>query len=243
MYIDSRNIAVILLGGRGHRFCSGLPKQFHSFEQDQKKLVFELTAERLTECLNLSKLLFVIPEHLKPNEALLFEESLERLRQKFPEVICHTTKGGEHRHESFERGVCFLKKDNFKDKALIVQDAVRPFLSETFLNRIKKEAESLGEKKPCSIPVIPMTDSLVMKDSDHKVSLSYLERESVYLIQTPQLLWSDAVLKAFAYKNKKDHKKTWTDEGSFMLDMGFPVASYEGDINNKKITYYEDMIP
>ena len=123
---------------------------------------------------------------------------------------------------------------------VLVHDANRPFLKEAFLNRISDELVKISSENPCSIPVIPAVDSLIEKRQDK--NLSYLKREDIFRIQTPQLLYLPSVLEAFERKKKSfADKDGWPDEGSFMLEMGFPVSTFQGDPENEKITYQEDM--
>ena len=229
------NIAIILLGGKGVRFGSSIPKQFYPIKNSQGESVFEFSASRLVSTISIGHVLFVIPKETNAPESKLFFESMNRLKKKYPDIKFHLTRGGENRHQSFMNGVAFFKKQaqpNFE--VLIVHDANRPFLSNDFLLRVSEEIRQIDYKRACSIPVIPSVDSLVLNGDN----LSYLPREEVYQVQTPQLLWWASVLEAFS-KNKG--RKSWPDEGSFMSEMGFRVFCYPGEAANKKITYQEDI--
>ena len=243
----SRNIAVILLGGRGQRFGSKLPKQFYSFKESPYKSIFEQATEKIAKYISLQKILLVIPSDLNQNEKSVFESCLERLTQEFPAIDYYSTNGGAHRHESFQKGISFFKEDDIQDKVFIVHDASRPFLSEDFLHKVEKETYNMGDQNPCSVPALQVADSLIINNNDEnlyaeKKILSYLPRDKVYYIQTPQLLWGKSVFEAFRINAQKKINKVWTDEGSFMLEMGFPVSYYEGDVLNKKITYFQDIV-
>ena len=247
-------VLILLLAGRSHRFghklshedeSAVLPKQFHSLgKKKESSLLFEISAQRLISALRLNLALFVFPPSLKTKyEALacqtLFEEAIYRLRNTYPDCKMMTTEGGDTRHKSFQNSINFLKAQNVSsDLILIVHDASRPFLDEPYLERIYKEIQGIGPKKPCSIPVIKTIDSLILRD---KTQLEYLPREKIYQIQTPQLLYLESIYKAFERKYKGNNLFRWPDEGSFMKNMGFDIYTFEGDIQNKKVTYPADL--
>ena len=233
--MPSGNIAVFLLGGRGSRFGSPTPKQFHQIQKNPKEFIFERSALCLLNGVSVSSALFLIPEGLESSKRALFDQGLGRLKARFPHLDLYFTEGGSHRHESLERGVHFLKKKGIKSKILLIHDANRPFLSDEFLSKVNQEINRIDHKRACSVPVVASADSLVL---DEGGQLSYLPRKKVYQVQTPQLLLWESLLAAF---QKKKENRFWTDEGSFMIDMGFPVFHYQGDVGNRKITHREDI--
>ena len=234
--MPSGNIAVFLLGGRGSRFGSPTPKQFHQIQKNPKEFIFERSASCLLNKIPVSSALFLVPEKLEPSERALFDQGLGRLRARFSHLDFYFTEGGAHRHESLERGVHFLKKKGINPKILLVHDANRPFLSDEFLSKVNQEINRIDHKRACSVPVVASADSLVLDEGGRGVA--YLPRKKVYQVQTPQLLLWESLLAAF---QKKKKNRFWTDEGSFMMDMGFPVFYYQGDVGNRKITHRKDV--
>ena len=250
------SVLILLLGGRAQRFTSELlqknkkdtnatlPKQFHPLDSKKDNtLLFEASAKCLIKALNLDSALFVFPEQKDKSDLVsenLSKEVLTRLKNNFPDCEMMIIEGGATRHDSFQNSINFLQRKNLSpDHILIVHDANRPFLYDHYLKRIEKEIRKIGEKKPCSIPVIQNIDSLVLEG---ELGLEYLPREKVYRIQTPQLLYLKSVYEAFDEKTKKKLSFDWTDEGSFMKDMGFDVSTFKGDIQNKKVTYPMDLL-
>ncbi len=225
-----------MLGGKGVRFGSSISKQFCQLKSTQEEVIFELATSRILSIPSFKHLLFIIPQKIKTTEMNILEEALIRLKNQHPKVIFELTKGGNNRHQSFLKAFLFLEQKNFKPKVLAVHDANRPFLSDNFIARVNQEVEEMSSKKVCSIPIIPMIDSIIFNNED---SLTYLPREKFYCVQTPQLLWWNSVVKAFKVKKVN---QTWSDEGSFMLEMGFSSSYYSGELGNKKITYPKDIL-
>ena len=229
-----------MLGGKGVRFGSSTPKQFHDVGSVQKKLLFELTASRLLSITLFEIILLVIPKRIKTEELKIFQEALTRLRVQYPQVVFQFTHGGDDRHGSFEQAFFFLEEKKIEPSALAVHDANRPFLSDSFLIRIKQEIKKINHDQACSIPTVPSVDSLLYDDQvGSDKSPHYLSRTKIHCVQTPQLLCWRAVSIAF---EKKKYDKSWADEGSFLLDMGFAVTHYLGESDNKKITYQKDLL-
>ncbi len=229
-----------MLGGKGVRFRSSTLKQFHYVGSAQKELLFELTTSRLLSMALFEIVLFVIPKKIKDEEFKVFKKSLRKFQIQYPQVVFQFAYGGDHRHESFEKAFLFLKKKSSEPSVLAVHDANRPFLSDSFLARIKQEIKKINHIQVCSIPTVPPVDSLLCDDQVHfKSPQYYLSRKKVHCVQTPQLLYWEAVSTAF---EKKRYDKRWEDEGSFLLEMGFSVVHYLGEPDNKKITYQKDLL-
>ena len=66
---------------------------------------------------------------------------------------------------------------------------------------------------------------------------SMLDRNSIYLNQTPQSFRYDTILKA--HENSSNINST--DDITLAKNMGIKVYNLKGDRNNIKITYKEDL--
>ena len=82
---------------------------------------------------------------------------------------------------------------------------------------------------------MPSTDTVKIVDGDlvHRT----IDRNSVWMAQTPQVFWKDKLLKAYS----GDITVEATDESMLMELMGFSIKVISGDINNLKITGKIDL--
>jgi hypothetical protein len=95
------------------------------------------------------------------------------------------------------------------------------------INLAKRVLETEGD---CVIPVIRPSDSIIFDGN-------YLDRERVFLVQTPQKVKRELFLEAYS---KAD--KIYPDEGSLIKGvLGIEPTFVEGERWNFKITYPEDL--
>jgi len=226
---------ILLLGGTGSRFKGPLPKQFFlvkNLKQKEEKLLFVLTLENILNSITFHAVFLVIhPSYLQHKKII---KNINKIKDKFSNCNFYLIPGGRSRSDSMTNGFKVLREKENNILKIAVHDANRPYLSKDFLQRIEKNLNKLSEKKPAFVPVIPSVDSLcLVKKNEIK---NYVNRDEIFQIQTPQLLWVPAVEKTLQKKDK------FTDEGSRLLNFGFKVFTFEGDFKNKKITYKEDLL-
>ena len=239
----AKNSLVLLLGGSGHRFGSEIPKQFLSVSQKNQQKISSLSGVSLpSDTVLFSATAFVLGRTLKIQEMVLvvepdFQEhdivktQVANLKNWLPSIEILITTGGETRHQILCNGIEMISG---KNEAVLVQDSNRPFMEEDFLNRIQENLKRLSIDEPCFIPVLPAIDSLVVT-VESRIE-SYLPRERIQHIQTPQLLFLPAAKKAIAGRNSRDY----SDEGSLMLSAGMKVLPFQGSSLNVKVTYPAD---
>lgn len=134
--------------------------------------------------------------------------------------------GGETRFHSVKNGLALLD-----EKRIIgVHDAVRPLASVKLLKRCYDQAAKTGN----ALPAIEMKESVrrVEGNKNHP-----LNRDSLKIIQTPQVFKGELLKKAFL----ADYSEEFTDEASVVEKLGIEINLVEGEPNNIKITSPEDM--
>jgi len=128
-------------------------------------------------------------------------------------------EGGKERMDSVYRGVMASN-----GKFVLIHDSARANLS---LKLAKRVLETDGD---CVIPVISSHDSVIFDGN-------YLDRERVFLVQTPQKVRRELFLEAYI---KAD--RVYPDEGSLLKGvLGIEPIFVEGERWNFKITYPEDL--
>ena len=136
-------------------------------------------------------------------------------------------KGGNERSDSSLIALKFAKK--LKSKNVLIHDAARPNFT---LNLIKKILSSL-KKNNAVVPYINANDSIKY---NYKNFTYNLERKKAYLTQTPQGFKIKKLIK-FAIANKDKVQ----DEASLFIKNNSKIKFIKGEINNKKITYLNDI--
>tara|TARA_A100001011_G_scaffold193956_2_gene202410 strand:+ start:6294 stop:6959 length:666 start_codon:yes stop_codon:yes gene_type:complete len=138
------------------------------------------------------------------------------------------TSGGERRQDSVKNGV--LVSDTTSD-LICIHDAARPFITETLIQ------DSINSCKLFDGAVIAIPSVDTVKYSENNIIMKTIDRNSIWLAQTPQVFWKDKLLKAY---DGMDESIEITDEASIMEKMGYKICLVPGDIKNNKITTFED---
>jgi 2-C-methyl-D-erythritol 4-phosphate cytidylyltransferase len=151
----------------------------------------------------------------------------EQLCEKYNFLIPHTLiKGGLQRFHSVKNGIKAIKEDS----VIAIHDAVRPLASNELICRSFKEAEQLGN----AIVAIKSKDSVRQQKGNSSLSLN---RDEIYLIQTPQTFQFELLNTAY----KQEYSNEFTDDASVVERTGITLNLIEGESKNLKITFAEDL--
>jgi len=139
--------------------------------------------------------------------------------------------GGTRRQDSVKNGIDVSDSDS---TLVCVHDAARPFVTEDLIQR----SISACEFADGAVVGIPSKDTV--KFSENGLVKETLDREKIWLAQTPQCFHKNKLLQALYYAETEN--LTGTDESALMEAMGFSIKLVEGDSNNFKITTKDDWI-
>ena len=205
--------AIILAAGSGSRF--GEIKQFK--ELNGKPIwVYSINTFILSECVD--ELILVIP-----NESLETLEKSQIFISLNEKDNIKLVSGGESRKDSVINGLKSVKEEN---DIVCIHDAARPFIKTSY---IKYSIDACSEFDGAII-AIPAVDTV--KKADNQLIKNTIDRESLWMAQTPQTFKKDKLL--YAIKNFS-HLNT-TDESILMEEANFKIKLIEGDYSNFKIT-------
>ena len=138
-------------------------------------------------------------------------------------------EGGRERKDSVLNGILSLDKSiNY----LLIHDGARPLTPKNVILSIIKELK----RYPAVICGIKSKDTLKLANKDFVEKT--LDRNNIFLVQTPQGFKKDIIVKAY---RKLKGKKVFDDAGAVEL-MGKKVKIVEGSPANIKITYPEDVL-
>jgi 2-C-methyl-D-erythritol 4-phosphate cytidylyltransferase len=205
--------AIILAAGSGSRF--GEKKQFKELNG---KPIWFYSLNTFIQSESVDELILVIPN-----------DSLETLKQSQVFTSLNKTNniklvsGGESRKDSVFNGLKVVKK---AIDIVCIHDAARPFIKASY---IKHSVEACSEFDGAII-AIPSVDTV--KKVDKQIIKNTIDRESLWMAQTPQTFKKDKLL----YAIKNSSHLNITDESMLMEEANFKIKLIEGDHSNFKIT-------
>lgn len=215
-----KTYAIIPAGGKGKRGSTDIPKQYLKFS-GKELIAFTLEIFQKNR---------FIDEIIISAEPAYFD-LLNRIKEKNNLTkLSKIVEGGKERQDSVYNA---LKSISADEKDLIaVHDAARPLLPDNVLTNALNTAKEKGNALVC----IKARDTLVK--SDGKVQ-TYIDRNKIYNIQTPQIFSYKILMRAFddAYKNKY----YGTDESMLVSRIGEEINIVEGSFLNFKVTDKTDI--
>ena len=139
--------------------------------------------------------------------------------------------GGETRQESVLKGLRSLSKST---KLVAIHDGARPLVSEKDINAVVAEASRTG----AAMLATPASDT-VKRVKDGYI-IATLNREWIYLAQTPQVFRYDLILKAHE-EAALDTDLSVTDDASLAEAAGLKVRIVKSTGPNFKVTSKDDL--
>ncbi|MBO5528853.1 MAG: 2-C-methyl-D-erythritol 4-phosphate cytidylyltransferase [Bacilli bacterium] len=218
-----RHICVALFGGKGERFHAPFPKQFIDLDGEPMILV---TLKALSLCGAIDDI-YVVSEvnSIEQVYNLLQDAGIPKIKDILP--------GGKTRQSSSLSALEHLKKTGVKDDAIVmIVDGDRPCIDESIIARSYDAAEKNG----AAVVAAPVTDSILLSKDGKRVS-EYIDRSTVYAVQTPQTFRFSIIYEAA----KRFQSQLVTDDASLVKLLGKPVALVVGKKDNIKITVPEDI--
>ena len=246
-----QNIAVILAGGIGARVGGTLPKQLLPLQDG--KSVLEHAVEAFEQSPHIHEICIVMhPDYIMHAEQMLLANAWQKVR--------HIIPGGKERWESSVQAIrrlgdeakgegnnCQLPIANSPNIVnLLLHDAARPFVSQEIIARV---CEALKEHEAVAVAV-PSTDT-VYEMVDGRVA-RIPQRSTILRAQTPQAFRLELIAEAYAkalgtelcdiQACKACHLPATDDCGIVHEHMPqVPIYIVEGEEQNKKITFKEDI--
>ena len=234
------NIAVILAGGIGARVGSTLPKQLLPLADGRSVLEHAVSAFEQADCID-EVCIVMHPDHIMHAEQMLLANAWQKVR--------HIIPGGKERWESSVNAIRAFTPYTLHPipiTNLLLHDAARPFVSQEIIARV---CEALKEHEAVTV-AIPSTDT-VYEMVDGRVA-RIPQRSTIMRAQTPQAFRLELIAEAYAKALGVDicdiqacsacHLPATDDCGVVYEHMPqVPIYIVEGEEQNKKITFKEDI--
>ena len=161
-------------------------------------------------------------------------EQLDLEAYKFSKTI-YQCLGGETRSASVLAALKELSKYADAQDWILVHDAARPLIS---IPLIEKMISHFQNDSVGGILAIPVVDTVKQTDLQGNI-ITTLERKQIWLAQTPQMFRIETLYQALTFCSINNLEVT--DESSAIEAFGLTPKILQGDINNFKITFPEDL--
>lgn len=214
---NGKYFVIIPVAGNGSRFGGSIPKQYTLIND---KTVLQHTLDAFLKVDRIEQIVLIA----NPNDTII-----EQYIKPNNKVIIHKV-GGITRSESVTNG---LKKLNCaSDDWILVHDAARCCIKVESINNL---IDSLYNSDSGGILASKATDTI--KYAENNIIQKTINREYIYLAQTPQMFRYTLLLNAL---NTVDLNQV-TDEASAIEAIGAKVNIVINDNTNIKITYPQDI--
>lgn len=208
--------AIIVAAGRGRRF--GSPKQFVSLLG--KPLVFH-TIDKFERSRSVTEIVLVVPRRW-------VRKMMHQVDDSDFKKVTRVVAGGLRRMDSVHSGLLVAQGD-----IVVVHDGVRPLVTPFMIDRGVRKCKKHG----ACVYATRATDTVKLaKNGSVKTTL---EREEVYLTQTPQVFRKSLLLKA--YINAYEREIEAPDDAYLLELMGIPIKILNGVRENIKVTSPLDL--
>lgn len=215
-----KRIVIIPSGGSGKRLGTSLPKQYLKFN-NKELLVY--TIEKFQQS-NLTDEIIIAaqPEFFDLIKSLKKEYNLNK--------ISKIVEGGNQRQDSVYNAL--LKSGAQPEDIIAVHDAARPLIPVKLIDGALKSAETYD-----SIVVAMKAKDTLLKGGPNVES--YIERDEIYYVQTPQIFRAKILFEAMKTAYKSGFYGT--DESMLVKRAGYDVKIFEGTSFNFKVTTQSDV--
>jgi len=207
---DIKIAVLIVAGGCGERMHAHIPKQYLRIND---QTILRHTLEKFKD---FDAIQCVIGE----GHDALYQQAVDGLK------LLPIVYGGATRQESVYRGLKALQ--SFSPDYVLIHDAARPCINPQDINNIINRLEENVNVTLAS----PITESLQQDGQT-------IERENLWLVQTPQAFDYQMILKAHEKAEKENF--VGTDDTSIAMHHGHEVSYVENGKHNIKITTQNDL--
>lgn len=213
LFLPMKKISAILLsGGIGSRMGITTPKQYLPLAG---KIIALYSYELLCQIDRIKEVIVVCDTEYQPH------------------FKCrHFAQPGERRQDSLYNGLQHVSTDS---DYVLIHDAARPLVK-------KEDVEALIDAGlECGAACLATPVKMTIKQADLKcMVIQTLPRNSLFEIQTPQILKKDLLIAGFQKAEKQN--LTVTDDVSLAELVSHPVKLVMGSYENIKVTTPEDLL-
>ncbi len=215
------NYAVLLAGGKGERLHNVNEKPLVDVAN---RPLFSYSLEVFEQEASIDYIVLVI----NPKKEEIYRKYINE--HNYTKILT-LLEGGKTRHASSKNALDFLKEIVKEDDYIIFHDVARACLSKEDLSNFTSELNNHLALCLAS----HLKDTIVKEDNE--TITSYLKRDEIKIIETPQAFKAEPLLKAYAAAKKEDYN----DNTQVFIDAGNKVDLMYAKHLNIKITTPDDL--
>ena len=220
-----KKIAIIIAGGVGARMGQDIPKQFLNVFD---KPVILYTMEAFQNHSSIDSIIVVCLDG--------WHEILKSYAKQFNITkLVSVVSGGASGQESIKNGLLEAKRLFSTKDMVLIHDAIRPMVSSDIITDCIVKCEKYGN----ATAVVPCT-TVVMDKTTEEYSTKVVDRDKLYLTQTPQAF----ILKEFLEMHNQAEKMgihNMVASCSMYAELGKKVYYSLGEETNIKLTRPGDI--
>ncbi len=211
--------AIIVAAGNSRRMCGadkqlitidGMPILAHTLLQFSKSTSID------------SVVVVTKPENILTVSDMIREFGISK--------VCHIIPGGDTRQDSVSCGLSFVENE----RLVAIHDGARPFISVKKIDELVLAAYEYGAAAPGVVP-----KDTVKAVNQENIITETIDRNTLRLIQTPQVFYADEL--KLAYERAKELDFTGTDDCSVAEYSGINIRIIDGEYTNIKVTTPDDL--
>ena len=159
----------------------------------------------------------------------------------------HFVSGGKNRRASVFNALSLLSNQSFANSSpgfVLIHDGARPWISLSLIERIIESAKI----HHAAIPLVPLVETpketdLPLDDAQTVFIKQHLRRSVVGCAQTPQGFAFPEIFAAHEQAAVHEDRTSveFTDDAEIWACFCGPVAAIPGEMENRKITFVEDI--
>lgn len=222
------NVALIKAGGVGSRMNAGIPKQFICVD-DKPIIIYTLE---------------VFQQHPGIDEIVVvcldgWHNVLRSYATKFGITkLTHIVSGGTTSLRSIKAGMDAINRYySPEDTMVLVHDGNRPLVSVDIISDVMSKCESYGS----AVAAIPCTDEVMVTDGVNLESDKFMDRKTLYRIQTPDA-YKMTLLNEIFDTATEDQLENLGATNTLMIAQGKTVHFAQGSEVNIRLTTQEDIL-
>ncbi len=216
------NWAIIVAAGKSVRFGDSLPKQFHNVAG---KPLLAWTIDSFEKAKLIDQIVVVVMQEF---QLFVTKNVIDKFKiMKVSKVVT----GGESRKVSVHNA---LKSLPATTQMVAIHDGVRPLVLPIDIDKV---VDSAIRHRAAMLAVRAKE---TVKQVENETIIKTLERDKIWLAQTPQAFEFNLIMEAHE-KYNSDDSNTVTDDSSLVEKMGIKVKVIEPSAPNPKVTTPEDL--
>ena len=222
-------VAVIIAGGSGRRMGADIPKQFIPVEG---KPVLCYTLESFERHPEIDAVLVVSIDGWQDR---VWEYAGTYGFTKLKWVVT----GGETGQESIRNGIFELRDSCGEEDIIVIHDGIRPLVDESVLTDVIATCRKYGN----GVTSMPYNEQIfVVAPEDPSVTRSYIPRETIRRVATPQAYRFGDLVRAYTEAFEKEigiYGSSYTN--TMMTELGVTLHFAAGNDKNVKLTTADDL--